>query len=66
MIPETPRQRRNRLRKIKLAELSLVNRGANQLAHVVLTKHAPDGVLLFDAVLPLLSDDPTPAQDDRC
>jgi hypothetical protein len=55
------RPRANRLRKIKLTEVSLVRRGANPLAHVVLTKQADpsrdpalDAPLLFNDALSLL------------
>lgn len=38
---------KNRLRKVKLRELSVVTRGANQRADVLLLKQAPSRALLF-------------------
>ena len=52
-----PLRRPNRLRKIRLTELSLVDRGANQRAHVVITKRAPT-VLLFGEAQRLIAQPP--------
>lgn len=50
-MPSADRNKKNRLHKIKLRELSLVDRGANQRADVVLTKRHEDAPMLFDEVL---------------
>ena len=56
-----PLRRPNRLRKIRLTELSLVDRGANQRAHVVITKRAPT-VLLFGDAQRLLAQQTSPSR----